>query len=52
MPQGKSLKDLEEEKSVVIRFVVGYRCRPKQLPTHVLLAELSPDLNLSLPVAP
>ena len=36
VPQGKSLKDLEEEKSVVIRFVVGYRCRPKQPPAHVL----------------
>ena len=26
VPQGRGLRDLEEEKSVVIRFVVGYRC--------------------------
>ena len=32
VPQGKSLKDLEEEKSVVIRFVVGYRCCPNTRP--------------------
>ena len=25
VPQGKALKALEEEKKVVIRFVVGYR---------------------------
>ena len=34
VPQGKSLKDLEDEKSVVIRFVVGYRhvsCRPARI---------------------
>ena len=43
VPQGKSLKDLEEEKSVVIRFVVGYRCRPKQPTTHVLLTALSSE---------
>ena len=26
VPTGKGLKTLEDEKSVVIRFVVGYRC--------------------------
>lgn len=26
VPQGRGLKDIEDEKSVVIRFVVGYRC--------------------------
>lgn len=26
VPTGKDLKTLEDEKSVVIRFVVGYRC--------------------------
>lgn len=26
VPTGKGLKQLEDEKSVVIRFVVGYRC--------------------------
>ena len=34
VPQGKGLKDLEDEKSVVIRFVVGYRhvsCRPARI---------------------
>ena len=34
VPQGKGLKDLEDEKSVVIRFVVGYRhdsCRPVRI---------------------
>jgi hypothetical protein len=34
VPQGKGLRDLEEEKSVVIRFVVGYRhvsCRPARI---------------------
>ena len=43
VPQGKSLKDLEEEKSVVIRFVVGYRCRPKQPPAHVLPSAPLPE---------
>lgn len=33
VPQGRGLRDLEEEKSVVIRFVVGYRCgAAQQLP--------------------
>lgn len=31
VPQGKGLKDIEEEKSVVIRFVIGYRCAAAHL---------------------
>ena len=34
VPQGKLLRDLEDEKSVVIRFVVGYRC----VAAHVCLS--------------
>ena len=34
MPQGKLLRDLEEEKSVVIRFVVGYRSEAAHYPPH------------------
>ena len=35
VPQGKALRDLEEEKSVVIRFVVGYRSEAAQYPPHL-----------------
>lgn len=48
VPQGKLLRDLEDEKSVVIRFVVGYRCAAAHLcpsltrPADSIYTDVSP----------
>ena len=46
VPQGKGLRDIEEEKSVVIRFVVGYRCGAAHTCPTLARQPYHPDISL------